>query len=101
MLQLLASDCVRDADAALLPPGGRTTVTGAADIAAENAHFRDRIQAVCAITVDNRPVYVIAPGGHPLATLDIGTADGQVTRVTLRSVRADGRFAEAWGHGAG
>ncbi|MEU0357578.1 sigma-70 family RNA polymerase sigma factor [Streptomyces cyaneofuscatus] len=101
MLQLLAPDCVRDADAALLPPGGRTTVTGAADIAAETALFRDRIAAVCTLGAAGRPLYVIAPGGHPLATLEIGTAGGQVTRITLRSARADGRFAEARGYGTG
>ncbi|MFD3649222.1 sigma-70 family RNA polymerase sigma factor [Streptomyces cyaneofuscatus] len=101
MLQFLAPDCVRDADAALLPPGGRTTVTGAADIAAGTAHFRDRIAAVCTLGAAGRPLYVIAPGGHPLATLEIGTADGRVTRITLRSARADGRFAEARGYGTG
>ncbi|MET9093699.1 sigma-70 family RNA polymerase sigma factor [Streptomyces cyaneofuscatus] len=101
MLQLLAPDCVRDADAALLPPGGRTTVTGAAGIAAETAHFRDRIAAVCTLGAAGRPLYVIAPGGHPLATLEIGTAGGRVTRITLRSARADGRFAEARGYGTG
>ncbi|MFE9012374.1 sigma-70 family RNA polymerase sigma factor [Streptomyces cyaneofuscatus] len=101
MLQLLAPDCVRDADAALLPPGGRTTVTGAVGIAAETAHFRDRIAAVCTLGAAGRPLYVIAPGGHPLATLEIGTAGGRVTRITLRSARADDRFAEARGYGTG
>lgn len=92
MIQLLAPDCVRDAEAALLPHGGRTTVTGAAGIAAETAHFRDRIRAACRLTVNGRPMYVIAPGGHPLATIGISTADGQVTRITLRPARADDRF---------
>ncbi len=101
MLQLLAPDRVRDADAALLPPAGRTTVTGAADIAAETAHFRDRVAAVCTLSAAGRPLYVIAPGGHPLATLEIGTAGGRVTRITLRSARADGRFAGARGYGTG
>ncbi|MFI7291662.1 sigma-70 family RNA polymerase sigma factor [Streptomyces anulatus] len=92
MIQLLAPDSVRDAEAALLPPGGPTTVTGAADIAAETAQFRDRIRAACRLTVNGRPMYVIAPGGHPFATIEITTAGGQVTRITLRSARADDRF---------
>lgn len=93
MLQLLAPDCVRDAEAALLPPGARTTVVGALDIATETAHHRDRIQAACRIVVNGEPMYLIAPGGHPLATIGISTADGKVTRILLRSARADDHFA--------
>ncbi|MFJ9110769.1 sigma-70 family RNA polymerase sigma factor [Streptomyces sp. NPDC102283] len=92
MIRLLAPDSVRDAEAALLPHGGRTTVTGAADIAAETAQFRDSIRAACRLTVNGRPMYVIAPGGHPFATIGISTAGGRVTRIALRLVRTDDRF---------
>ncbi|MEU2066283.1 sigma-70 family RNA polymerase sigma factor [Streptomyces anulatus] len=92
MIQLLAPDSVRDADAALLPHGGRTTVTGATDIAAETAQFRDRIRAACPLSVNGRPMYVIAPGGHPFATIEISAAGGQVTRVTLRPAQPDDRY---------
>ncbi|MEV7900651.1 sigma-70 family RNA polymerase sigma factor [Streptomyces anulatus] len=92
MIQLLAPDSVRDAEAALLPHGGRTTVAGASDIAAETARFRDRIRAACRLTVNGRPMYVIAPGGHPFATIEISTAGGQVTGITLRSARTEDRF---------
>ncbi|MFJ8968673.1 sigma-70 family RNA polymerase sigma factor [Streptomyces anulatus] len=92
MIQLLAPDSVRDAEAALLPHDGRTIVGGASDIAAETAQFRDRIRAACRLTVNGRPMYVIAPGGHPFATIGISTAGGQVTRITLRLVRTDDRF---------
>ncbi|MET9915893.1 sigma-70 family RNA polymerase sigma factor [Streptomyces sp. NPDC006435] len=95
MLRLLAPDSVRDADAALLPLGGRTVVTGADAIAAETVRFRHRIEAACRMVVDGRPVHLIAPGGHPFATIDIATADRKVTRITLRPVRADARFAPA------
>ncbi|MCX4772455.1 ECF RNA polymerase sigma factor SigJ [Streptomyces sp. ADI92-24] len=95
MIQLLASDSVRDADAALLPRGARTAVIGAVDIATETVQFRDRIQAACRLTVNSEPVYLIAPGGHPLATIDISTAKQKVTRITLRLARADDRFAAA------
>ncbi|MFJ6612597.1 sigma-70 family RNA polymerase sigma factor [Streptomyces sp. NPDC091289] len=93
MIQLLAPDSVRDAEAALLPRGGRTTVTGAVDIATETAHFRDRIQAACGLVVNGRPMYLIAPGGHPFATIEISTAGRKVTRIALRPARADDVFA--------
>ncbi|MBQ1109757.1 sigma-70 family RNA polymerase sigma factor [Streptomyces sp. 404i] len=92
MIQLLAPDSVRDAEAALLPDGGRTTVTGASDIAAETAQFRDRIRAACPLSVNGRPMYVIAPGGRPFATIEISTAGGQVTRIALCLVRPNDRF---------
>ncbi|MEV0575624.1 sigma-70 family RNA polymerase sigma factor [Streptomyces sp. NBC_01463] len=95
MLQLLAPDSVRDADAALLPRGARSLVVGAVDIATETVHFRDRIQALCTLALDDRPVYVIAPGGHPLATIEFRTAGPKVTRITLRSARIDDRFTAA------
>lgn len=95
MIQLLAPHSIRDADAALLPRGGRTTVIGAVDIATETVRFRDRIQAACRLTVNDKPVYLIAPGGHPLATIEISTANQKVTRITLRSARPDDHFAAA------
>ncbi|WP_299539297.1 sigma-70 family RNA polymerase sigma factor [uncultured Streptomyces sp.] len=95
MIQLLAPDSVRDADAALLPRGARTTVVGAVDIAAETVHFRDRVRAACRLTVNGRAVHLIAPGGHPLATIEVSTANRRVTRITLRSARADDRIAAA------
>lgn len=95
MIQLLAPGSVRDADAALLPGGARTTVIGAVDIATETVRFRDRVQAACRLMLNNKPVYLIAPGGHPLATIEISTANRKITRITLRSARADDRFAAA------
>ncbi|MYU08137.1 sigma-70 family RNA polymerase sigma factor [Streptomyces sp. SID8366] len=87
MLRLLAPDSVRDADAALLPPGARTVVTGATAIATETVRFADRIRATCPLTVNGAPAHLIAPGGHPLAVLHVGTDRGRVTRITLRPVR--------------
>ncbi|MEV7499264.1 sigma-70 family RNA polymerase sigma factor [Streptomyces sp. NPDC093018] len=87
MIRLLAPDSVRDADAALLAPGARTVVTGATAIATETVRFADRIRAICRLTVNGAPAHLIAPGGHPLAVLHIGTERGQVTRITLRPVR--------------
>ncbi|MFE9820535.1 sigma factor-like helix-turn-helix DNA-binding protein [Streptomyces sp. NBC_00236] len=95
MIQLLAPDSVRDADAALLPRGARTAVLGAVDIANETVHFRDRIRSACRLTVNDKSVYLIAPGGHPLATIEISTAKGKVTRIAVRSAQADDRFAAA------
>ncbi|MEU5793976.1 sigma-70 family RNA polymerase sigma factor [Streptomyces sp. NPDC047813] len=87
MLRLLAPGSVRDADAALLPPGARTVVTGATAIATETVRFADRIRATCPLTVNGAPAHLIAPGGHPLAVLHVGTDRGRVTRITLRPVR--------------
>ncbi|KPC79204.1 MULTISPECIES: sigma-70 family RNA polymerase sigma factor [Streptomyces] len=95
MIQLLAPDSVRDADAALLPGGARTAVFGAVDIATETVYFRDRIQSACRLTVNNKSVYLIAPGGHPLATIEISTANQKVTRIALRLAQADDHFAAA------
>ncbi|TXS42034.1 sigma-70 family RNA polymerase sigma factor [Streptomyces sp. OR43] len=95
MTELLAPDSVRDADAALLPRGARTTVIGAAGIANETVHFRDRIQSACRLTVNNKSVYLIAPGGHPLATIEISTAEGKVARIAVRVAQADDQFAPA------
>ncbi|MCZ4125459.1 sigma-70 family RNA polymerase sigma factor [Streptomyces sp. H39-S7] len=95
MIQLLAPDSVRDADAALLPRGARTAVIGAVDIASETAHFRHRMEMACRLTVNTKPLYLIAPGGHPLATIEISTANQKVTRITLRLARADDHFAAA------
>ncbi|MFH8755623.1 sigma-70 family RNA polymerase sigma factor [Streptomyces atroolivaceus] len=95
MIQLLAPDSVRDADAALLPRGARTAVIGAVGIASETVHFRQRIQAACRLTVNDKPVYLIAPGGHPLAAIEISTANQKVTRITLRLARTDDHFAAA------
>ncbi len=95
MLRLLAPDCVRDADAALLPSGGRTRVVGAARIANETKHFRDRIRAACPLTVNGESMHLIAPGGRPLATLDIAVSGSVITRITLRSARSGDRYAAA------
>jgi RNA polymerase sigma-70 factor (ECF subfamily) len=103
MLRMLAPDCVRDADAALLPrdtaalrpPDGRTRVVGSVRIANETKHFRDRIRAACPLTVNGKSMHLIAPGGHPLATLDIATTGPMITRITLHSARSGDRYASA------
>ncbi|CAM5242312.1 MULTISPECIES: sigma-70 family RNA polymerase sigma factor [Streptomyces] len=89
MIQVLAPDSVRDADAALLPRGARTHVVGSTAIATETRLFRDRIRAACPITVDARSMYLIAPGGHPLATLEFVTTGKEITRIKLRPAERD------------
>lgn len=83
MLALLATDCVRIADPALVPPGTAATVTGARSVAEETSMFADRIRASTPMTVDGRPAHVIAPGGHLLAVLHITTRNGQVSRIAI------------------
>lgn len=95
MLGLLAPDCVRDADAALVPAGVAAIVTGAAAVAGETTRFVDRIRAACPLVVDGSRAHVIAPGGHPLATLSIAVEHGRISRITLRAARRDHRFEAA------
>lgn len=83
MIDLMTDDCVRIVDAALVPPGTPTTVTGASEIARETTSFADRIRASTALVVGGRLVHVIAPGGHPFAIIDVGTRTGQVTRISI------------------
>lgn len=93
MIRMLAPDSVRDADAALLPRDARTRVVGSAEIASETKHFRDRVRATCPINVNGRSTRLIAPGGHPLATLEIATKGQKITRITLRSVQPGHAYA--------
>ncbi len=88
LLALMADDCVRTADPALLPPGAPTVVTGAAAVAGETRYFTDRILATTRMLVGGRPAHVIAPGGHALAVVDITTRDGLVTRIDLTRIQA-------------
>lgn len=83
MLALMTEDCVRAADGTLVPPGTPTVVTGAAAVAEETTLFADRIRATVPMLVDGRPAYVIAPGGHLLAVVDIVTRNGQVARIDI------------------
>lgn len=95
MIRLLAPNCIRDADAALVPEGVPTRVTGATNVATETAHFIDRIRAACSLTVNGTRVYLFAPGGHPWATVRMATDNGCITRITLRPVQSDDLFAAA------
>lgn len=86
MLTLMAPDCVRIVDASLVPAGTAATVSGAAAVAEETRRFADRIRASIPMRVNGRAVYVIAPGGHPIAAIDVTTDAGVVTCVTIASI---------------
>jgi RNA polymerase sigma factor (sigma-70 family) len=83
MLALMTTDCVRVVDPALAPPGTPAVVTGARAIAKETALFAERIRASVPMVIAGKPTYVIAPGGHLFATLDIGVACGRVSRIEI------------------
>jgi RNA polymerase sigma-70 factor (ECF subfamily) len=89
MLALMTTDCVRVVDPALVPPGTAAVVTGARAIAEETSLFADRIRACVPMVVDGRPIYVIAPGGHLLATLEIGITDRRVSRIDIARAAAN------------
>lgn len=88
MVALMTGDCVRVVDAALIPSGTPTVVTGARTIARETTLFADRIRASALMHVDGRPVHVIAPGGHLLAVIDITTRERRVTRIHISRASA-------------
>jgi RNA polymerase sigma-70 factor, ECF subfamily len=83
MLALMTTDCVRVVDPALVPPGIPAVVTGARAVAEETTLFADRIRASVPMVVGGKPVYVIAPGGHLFASLEIGIEGGRVSRIEI------------------
>jgi len=83
MVALMTTDCVRVVDPALVPPGTAAMVAGARAIAEETTLFADRIRASVPMVVDGKPVYVIAPGGHLFATLEIGIEARRVSRIEI------------------
>lgn len=87
LIALMAPDCVRVADEALLPPGAPTRVTGASAVAEETRQFVDRIRASTPLRVNGRLVDVIAPGGRALAAIDIATVADRVVRITISPIR--------------
>ena len=84
MVALLADDCVRVADRSLVPPDTPTVVRGARAVAEETTLFVDRIRASTPMWLGDRVVHVIAPGGHPLAVVDVVVVDDRVARVDIR-----------------
>ncbi len=86
LLTLMAPDCVRIVDASLVPAGTAVTVSGAAAVAEETRRFADRIRASIPMRVNGHAVHVIAPGGHPIAAVDVTTDAGVVTRITIAPV---------------
>jgi RNA polymerase sigma-70 factor (ECF subfamily) len=86
MIELMAPDCVRIVDSALVPPGTAPSVTGAVAVADETRHFVDRIRCAAPMHVNGRAVHVIAPGGHAWAIIDTETHAGVVTRIAIRPV---------------
>ena len=86
MLTLMAPDCVRIVDASLIPVGTAVTVSGATAVAEETRRFANRIRASIPMRVNGRAVHVIAPGGHPIAAIDVTTDAGVVTRITIAPI---------------
>lgn len=86
MLTLMAPDCVRIVDASLVPAGTAVTVSGAAAVAEETRYFADRIRASIPMRVNGNPVFVVAPGGHPIAAIDVAVDAGVVTSITIAPV---------------
>ncbi len=88
MLALLTDDCRRVADPVLLPADVPAVVTGAAAVAEETTRFVDRIRASAPILFDGRSVHVIAPGGHPVAILDVTVTGGLISGIEIVLITA-------------
>ncbi|MDG4665974.1 sigma-70 family RNA polymerase sigma factor [Mycobacterium sp. 236(2023)] len=88
MLSLMAPECVRIADAALMPVGAALSISSAAAIAEETRHFVGRIRSSIPMRVNGRALHVIAPGGHAIATIDIAVRAGLVTAITIAPLAA-------------
>lgn len=85
LVALLAPDAVRTADPRLLPEGAQTTVRGATAVAEETRYFVERILVTVVVLRDGVPHAIIAPGGHPLATIRFGISDdGRITVIDIR-----------------
>ncbi|THA77792.1 sigma-70 family RNA polymerase sigma factor [Streptomyces sp. A0642] len=93
MIALMADDCVRIADGTLLPSGAPAVVRGARAVAEETTQFAERIRVSTWMLVNECQAHVIAPGGHPLAIINIAMRSNQVSQVTVTRVTAQTTFA--------
>lgn len=87
MISLMAPECVRVADPELLPAGTPATVSGSTAVARETRLFAERIRCRVPMRRNGELVDLIAPGGHPLAAIEIRVRGGLVERVSISAVR--------------
>ncbi|WNG86453.1 sigma-70 family RNA polymerase sigma factor [Mycobacterium sp. ITM-2016-00317] len=95
MVALMAPECVRIADPELLPPGTPSTVSGAWAVAEETRLFAERIRCRVPMRRNGHLVDLIAPGGHPLAAIDVDVRAGLVAHITISAVRGGDVLAAA------
>lgn len=95
MISLMAPECVRVADRELLPAGTPTTVSGSSEVARETRLFAERIRCRVPMLRNGRLIDLIAPGGHPMAAIDVDVRAGLVERVTISAVRGGDVLAAA------
>ncbi|MDF0528706.1 sigma-70 family RNA polymerase sigma factor [Tsukamurella sp. 8F] len=87
MLDLMAPDCARTVDPSLSPTPTAAVVRGRAAVADETRTFVDRIRTSTVLLIGGRATHVIAPGGHPIATIDVATRNGLISRIDVRDLR--------------
>jgi RNA polymerase sigma factor (sigma-70 family) len=87
LLDLLAPDVVRTADAALVPDDVPTELRGAAQVAEETRRFTHRARAGAVMLIDGIPGVVIASGGRVQVLLQIGI--GEDDRIHAITITAD------------
>lgn len=87
LIALMAPEVVRSADPALLPEGGTIEVVGNRAVAEETQYFTDRIHASIPMLVNDTVAAVIAPGGHPLATITFRFAHNKIARIEIARLK--------------
>lgn len=93
MVALMAEDCTRVVEPTLVPLSTPTFVAGARTVATETKLFAERIRASTPILVNSRRAHVIAPGGHPLAVIDITLREQRVAQINIARASAHMVFA--------
>lgn len=83
LLELLAPDVVRRADARALPVGTATEVRTARAVAEETRLFAARARASAVLLVNGAPGIVVAPGGRLFAVLRVTVRAGRISALDV------------------
>lgn len=83
LLEVLAPDVVRRAEASLVPGGVANEVRGARAVAEETRLFAPRARVGAVVLLDGAPGVVIAPAGKLRAILRVAIHDGHIAEIDL------------------
>ncbi|WP_036527254.1 sigma-70 family RNA polymerase sigma factor [Nocardia sp. CNY236] len=97
LVALMAPDAVRTTDSRLLPDGAPQRVRGARAVAEETRSFLDRIRVTDPAVVAGSPGAIIAPGGHPVATIRFDIRDSHIEAIEITAYKP-GDLSRILGH---